>query len=181
MISSFSITGANPGDFAQLNNCSGSRLAAGANCTITIRFTPGAAGARSATLTVIGNGPNNPTVALSGTGIANNPTATVTPTSLVFGPQTIGTQSAAQTVTLSNTGTVRLTVLTYTFGGTNAADFIQNNNCSGGVLNVGANCTIYVRFRPQAGPTGPRGPATLTVNNSQGATATVTSITGTAR
>jgi FtsP/CotA-like multicopper oxidase with cupredoxin domain len=181
MISSFSITGANPSDFAQLNNCSGSRLAAGTSCTITIRFTPGAAGARSATLTVIGNGPNNPTVALSGTGITNNPAATVSSTSLIFGPQTIGTQSAAQTVILSNTGTVRLTVLTYTFGGTNAADFIQNNNCSGGVLNVGASCTIYVRFRPQAGPTGPRGPATLTVNNSQGATATVTSITGTAR
>jgi hypothetical protein len=66
----YSIAGANPADFSQLNNCSGAQLAAGASCTITVRFRPGAVGARSATLTVSGSDPNLATqpVTLSGTG-----------------------------------------------------------------------------------------------------------------
>src|ERR1019366_6703194 len=50
-ISSIAVTGTNNGDFAQTNNC-GTTLAAGASCSIDLTFTPTAAGARSATLTV---------------------------------------------------------------------------------------------------------------------------------
>src|SRR5262249_55153558 len=45
------ITGANPGDFAQTNNC-GASLAAGVSCTFSVTFTPSAVGARGATLSV---------------------------------------------------------------------------------------------------------------------------------
>jgi photosystem II stability/assembly factor-like uncharacterized protein len=64
------IGGTNAGDFAQTNTC-GTTLAAGANCTITATFTPGAPGARSATLSIADNAAGAPqTVALSGTGVA---------------------------------------------------------------------------------------------------------------
>src|ERR1022692_3812957 len=45
------VTGANFGDFKPANNC-GSSVAAGANCSISVVFTPHAAGNRTATLTI---------------------------------------------------------------------------------------------------------------------------------
>jgi hypothetical protein len=61
------ITGANAADFSQTNNCTA--LAPGASCTLTVTFTPSAAGARSATITVTDDDAGSPqTVALSGTG-----------------------------------------------------------------------------------------------------------------
>ncbi|MFI0895054.1 choice-of-anchor D domain-containing protein [Streptomyces sp. NPDC020983] len=56
------------GDFSQTSTC-GSSLAAGASCTVAVKFTPTASGTRTGTLTVTGNASNSPTtVALSGTG-----------------------------------------------------------------------------------------------------------------
>src|SRR5207244_9230765 len=69
-ISSIALTGTNTADFAQSNTCpSGSNtLAAGSSCTISVTFTPGASGARSATLTFTDNAADSPqTVTLSGT------------------------------------------------------------------------------------------------------------------
>jgi pimeloyl-ACP methyl ester carboxylesterase len=67
----------NSGDFAQTNNC-GTTLAAAANCTINVSFTPTAAGARSGAVTITDNAPGSPhVIALSGTGtdFAVNPAA----------------------------------------------------------------------------------------------------------
>jgi hypothetical protein len=67
-ISQISIAGTNAGDFAQTNLC-GNQLATQTKCTIFVSFTPSAAGARSATLTISDDGGESPqTVALSGTG-----------------------------------------------------------------------------------------------------------------
>ena len=58
----------NPTDYAQTNNCSSS-VAAGANCTITITFTPGTTGNRNATLAITDNAPKSPqNVPLTGSG-----------------------------------------------------------------------------------------------------------------
>jgi hypothetical protein len=67
-VSSVSITGPNPGDFSQTNNC-GAVLAPAATCSVSITFAPVATGARSATLSVADNAPGTPqTVPLTGTG-----------------------------------------------------------------------------------------------------------------
>jgi hypothetical protein len=63
-LNSFTFSGANPGDFAQTNNC-GSTLAASASCTINITYTPTAEGSRAAIFTV-GTSANAPTVSLTG-------------------------------------------------------------------------------------------------------------------
>ena len=56
------------GDFSATSDC-GSGLAAGAACTISVRFAPSAGGSRSGTLTIADSAPGAPhTVALSGTG-----------------------------------------------------------------------------------------------------------------
>jgi len=65
---SITFTGADPGDFAETNTC-GASLAARSRCTISLTFTPGATGTRTATLTVTDSANNSPqTMALTGTG-----------------------------------------------------------------------------------------------------------------
>src|SRR5262249_20781181 len=113
VISSIGIAGANSGDFAQLNNCplSPNILAAGASCTISVTFTPTAAGARTANVTLSSNAPGSPhSVPLSGNGVTPTPAVTLSPTSLTFAARNVGTTSPAQNVTLSNTGTGQLTI-----------------------------------------------------------------------
>jgi hypothetical protein len=64
----FSITGTDPTDFTERNNC-GSSIAAGVSCTIAVKFTPTTTGARSAVLTVTDSDAGSPqTVSLSGNG-----------------------------------------------------------------------------------------------------------------
>jgi phospholipase C len=63
-----SLTGSNPGDFAQTNNC-GSSVPVGGSCTVTVTFTPSATGSRTASVSMKDNGGGSPqTVSMSGTG-----------------------------------------------------------------------------------------------------------------
>ena len=87
-MSAVGLGGTNAADFTQTNTCVGTPVAAGGTCTVSVRFTPAAAGARSATLTVTTNGASNPTVALTGTGS----TATV-PAAPVIGAVAVGAGS----------------------------------------------------------------------------------------
>ena len=129
------------GDFAETDTCAGS-VAAGAKCTISVTFTPTASGARSGTLTLTDNASNSPqAVTLSGTGLG--PLISLSPASLTFAAQTVSTRSAAQTITLTNSGNAALTSLTIARTG----NFAQTNTCPAS-LAAGANCTISVTFSP---------------------------------
>ena len=131
------------GDYAQTNTCGGS-LAASANCSINVTFTPTAGGTRTGTLTVTDNAAGSPqTASLTGTGVAVGPSAALSPTSLTFAQQTVGTTSAAQAITLSNGGTAALSITSIAATG----DYAQTNNC-GASLAAGANCSISVTFTP---------------------------------
>jgi phospholipase C len=153
---------ATSGDFSQTNNC-GSLLAAGASCGIAVTFTPTAIGTRTGVLTITDNnkgvGGSQQTVSLTGTGI--NPGGSVSPTSLSFGNQALGTTSAAKNVTLTSTGTTSLNISSITITGTNASDFAETNNCAASMA-PGAKCTINVMFAPTQ--TGTR-TAALTVSD----------------
>src|SRR5207249_3349017 len=88
--------------------------------------------------------------------------------------------SAAQAVTLSNTGSAALSITSIAITGTNSGDFRQTNNC-GSSLAAGSSCAINVTFTPAA--TGTRS-ATLTVtdnasNSPQTVSLTETGATGT--
>jgi hypothetical protein len=140
-----SITGANSNQFSQTNNC-GASLAGGSSCTINVTFRPTTTGSMTATVTVADNASNSPqTVSLAGAGV--QPAASVSPTSLLFLPQLVGTTSGAQTVRLSNTGSGTLTISSIAISGGNSGDFAQTNNCGGSVA-AGATCTISVTFTP---------------------------------
>jgi len=93
------------------------------------------------------------------------------PTSLTFASQAVGTTSAAQTMTLTNTGTAALNVTSIAA----SAQYAQTNTCGSSVA-AGANCTISVTFTPTA--TGSR-PGTITItDNATGSPQTV-SLAGT--
>ncbi|MHB8600371.1 MAG: N,N-dimethylformamidase beta subunit family domain-containing protein, partial [Ktedonobacteraceae bacterium] len=161
-ISNIAISGSNASDFAQTNTCT-SPLAQGANCTISVTFTPGANGSRSASVTVTDNAPNSPqSIPLSGTGVTPAPAITITPSSLSFGNQNVGSTSSAQPLTVTSSGTATLTISNIAISGTNASDFAQTNTCTA-PLAPEATCTINVTFTP--GASGSRsGTVTITDN-----------------
>ena len=67
-ISSIAVSGTDAADFAATNTCSTS-LAAGASCTISVNFTPGDVGSRTAKIVITDGAGNSPqTVYLTGTG-----------------------------------------------------------------------------------------------------------------
>ncbi len=77
------------------------------------------------------------------------PVASVAPLSLAFGNQLVKTTSAAQTVTLTNTGASPLVIVGFPLTGANAADFAQTNTCGASVAPT-VSCTISVTFTPAA-------------------------------
>jgi hypothetical protein len=169
-ITSFAVTGTNASDFAQTNTCSNS-LVAGANCTISVTFTPSASGARAAALSIADNASGSPqTVSLSGTGTSNTAVVSLSPTSLAFGNQPVQITSSAQTVTLTNTGTGTLSITSLATSGTNASDFAEVDTCGSSVA-AGANCTIAVWFTPAA--SGTRTAALSIADNASGSPQTV--------
>lgn len=97
--------------------------------------------------------------------------AQLTPSSLAFSSQLVGTSGAAQPVTLTNPGNGTLTISSIAASG----DFSQTNNC-GSSLASGAHCTINVTFKPTA--TGTRN-GTLTVTDNASNSPQTASLTGT--
>jgi uncharacterized repeat protein (TIGR03803 family) len=78
--------------------------------------------------------------------------ASLSPASLSFGDQALGTPSPAKRVIVKNTGTTTLTIAGIAITGTNARDFVQTHNC-GSSLAAGASCSINVTFKPTASGT----------------------------
>ncbi len=95
------------------------------------------------------------------------PIVSLSPTSLTFGAQASGTASAAQTVTLSNTGSAALSITGtgINITGANATDFSQTNPCGASVA-AGGNCVISVTFTPSLSAGSET--ATLNVNDTAG-------------
>ena len=130
------------GDFSQSNTCP-STLPINANCAITVVFSPTAASVRTGTITISDNAPTSPQVVnLNGTGTPS-PAISFSPTSLSFESQTVGTTSAPQAVTVTNTGSAPLTITSIAASGS----FTETNNCTA-PLQPTTNCVISVTFTP---------------------------------
>jgi len=136
-------------DFHQTSTTCTSTLAVGVSCTVQVTFQPTVAGPISASVEVTDDAVGSPQSAtLSGTGTAA-PVATFSTTSVTFTAQGVGTQSAAQMVTLTNTGTAVLNIEGISITGANASDFTQTNDCVASMA-VNAVCTFNVKFTPAA-------------------------------
>jgi uncharacterized protein YjdB len=142
----YSIT---PGaSFSQTNSCpiSPSALPAGGTCSIMVTFSPSSLGAVSGTLSVAHNATGSPvTASLSGTGI--NPVA-LSPSSLSFGSQNIGTTGSGRTIQVTNAQPVPLSINSIQVTG----DFEETNTCPA-TLAANTSCPVTVRFSPTAAGT----------------------------
>jgi hypothetical protein len=147
---SIALAGTNPADFAQTHTC-GTSLTAGANCTISVTFTPTTTGSRTATLTT---GITGVSAALSGSGVTSGgggAGVTVSPNPLNFGSQAVGTTSSTLTSILTNSSSTALTI-TAPFGLTGDYAFAGAGNCPavGGSVPAGGSCSITLDFTPTA-------------------------------
>jgi len=143
VISGVAMAGTNVTDFNQSGTCRSS-LAAGANCTIGVTFTPSLIGPRSASITITDNSVGSPhSVSLSGVGVNSGPNATLSAASLTFPNESVGTTSPAQSITLSNYGTTPLNVSDITA----SSSFSETDNCVPSLASA-ATCTINVTFTP---------------------------------
>ncbi|MBS1799909.1 MAG: choice-of-anchor D domain-containing protein [Acidobacteria bacterium] len=134
---------ASSGDFAIAANTCAATLAPNTGCTVAIAFAPTASGARTGSFTITGGG-DVLTAALSGTAVLPA-TDALSPPSLTFGAQALGTGSAAQQVTLTNNGDVALTLISAQATG----DFTAANAC-GNSLAAHATCAVSVVFQPKS-------------------------------
>lgn len=75
--------------------------------------------------------------------IAQTPAVSLSPASLAFANQNFGVTSAAQVVTLTNSGTGALSIISIAASG----DFAQANNCGTSVA-AGASCTLSITSTP---------------------------------
>jgi len=80
-------------------------------------------------------------------GVSFSPFLALSPTSLTFGSQPVGTVTGGQNVTVTNTGNATMTISSIVASG----DFgILSTNC-GSSLSVGSTCSLTVNFLPTAG------------------------------
>jgi hypothetical protein len=134
------------GDFAISANTCGASLGSQMGCTVSITFTPTASGTRTGTLAITDNAGGvvgTQTATLTGVGEAPF-TDTLTPVSLTFAQQRVGTVSAVQQVTITNAGDVPLTLLNASMS---PGDFTVVNGC-GTSLAGHATCALSVAFVP---------------------------------
>ncbi len=150
-----SLTGADPGDFSVTGlspSCAGHAVQPGATCMVTLAFTPGAQGPRSATFTLTDNA-NPTTQSVTLTGVGTQPGATVTPSNLDFGAAPLDSSRGPQLVTISSTGDTVLLVSGYSIGGADPGDFaVLGGSCPPAPysLAAGSACTVDVAMSPTA-------------------------------
>ncbi|WP_263350710.1 beta strand repeat-containing protein [Acidicapsa acidisoli] len=133
------------GDYSLAANGCGGSLASGANCTLTVQFSPTVPGTRIGSVTIQSTTSGFvPVLAgLTGTGL---PTAqlVVDPTTLAFGSVEVGSNSTPLQLTVSNPGTGTLQGLSIS----TASPFsVGSGNC-GTSLPAGGTCTAPVTFSP---------------------------------
>jgi hypothetical protein len=148
------LTGANAGDFSEMNTCNNSTVAVGNSCTISVTFQPVAVGIRTAQVQLSDDAPNSPqSISLTGSGgSVPAPVATLTPETLTFPATAQGALSAPMSISLTNSGNapLHISVNGVVLAGTNPGDFSQTNTCSGATLAVADGCTIALTFQPTA-------------------------------
>lgn len=102
------------------------------------------------------------------------PFASVSTSAIAFGTQAVNSTSAAQVVTVTNTGDANLIFTSLVLGGTNSNQFARNTTCTTGGTGLapGASCTVSVTFTPTT--TGAKSATLSITDNATGSPQTVT-------
>jgi len=158
------ITSTNTTDYHATNNCpaSGSTLAGGASCTVSVTFGPQSTGAKRGTVAVADSDPSTPQlIGLTGTGTSN---VSLSPSTITFPTTAVGVLSKATPVTLTNNTGASLTLGATPITVTAPFVVASNSTCTANlVVAASGNCVINVEMKPSVvGYTS----GTLSVNDS---------------
>ncbi|MBI3714754.1 MAG: choice-of-anchor D domain-containing protein [Betaproteobacteria bacterium] len=129
-------------------------IPAGGSCSFSVNVTASAAGSYSGSVAA-GLIVTPPTSNVASNQVTltvappNSPAVTLTPASLQFGSQGIGTTSAAKTVVVTNSGNAALTITRISSIGDFA--FVSNCPLAPATLGTGATCKIDVIYSPLVG------------------------------
>jgi hypothetical protein len=142
------IAGGDSGSFRLLDeNCTGAELAPGGSCTAHVRFTPQAAGPKTARLAFFGDGSDGMMVFLSGEGVGA--AATLFPSAFDFGSLAVGTRSVPHAFAVRNDGGAPLLLARVAVVGPDLDQFeLAGEECTGTSLDPGEECLAWVRFAP---------------------------------
>lgn len=152
----------------------GTQLAGGESCAVVLRFTPGATGLRSATLTVEHNAQGgSSSVALSGFGNSTpQPGLMLDANRVDLGEQVASARSSERVLTVVNNGQAALQIAGLTLGGAQAGEFALGGSCAVGTpVEAQGRCTIAVALTPA--DLGTRNATLQIASNTPGGTASV--------
>jgi hypothetical protein len=141
------LTGPNAGDFAVTSGAAPFAVAPGDSHFVEVTFAPTVAGAKTATLRIESDDPDEGTVDvdLAGNGLA--PDISVDPASHDFGGTPVGVPVVRSSV-VRNAGTSDLQVTATTLEGVDPADFAITAGGGPFVLAAGDSSTVEVTFAP---------------------------------
>ncbi len=145
-ITAVSITGVDPDEFGQTNQCGA--IPPRGSCLVNVTFTPNLPYTKkTAVLAITSNDPKKPTLNVKLSGQVPPPKISATPASINFGKIAAGTSSSTKTITIKNNGMSDLVISSTTVSGTNADVFSADNKCS--AIPNGGSCTFDVTFTPK--------------------------------
>lgn len=148
---SISISGPNATSFSETNNC-GKTLKPGDSCSLNLTFEPKALGWLDAFLEISDNSFTDPNEEISIRGLGTNSSVLLSPTSLNFRSEPVGTAAPGQKVRLTAQGTEDVLLRGPGLGihviNNSAPSFRQANDC-GSIAKAGTSCTITVTFDPK--------------------------------
>jgi hypothetical protein len=144
-----SLANSNGAEFLVSGNTCGATLAPGAACTLSVAYSPSAAGLDNAALTFDYGGGGSLSVPLSGMNTVVAPPPGIgqlsMPATVNMPDQLLGNASAPQEVMISNVGTDPVKVAS--IRSSNAGEFsVSGNTCSS--VAAGESCTFKVTFAP---------------------------------
>ncbi len=133
------------GDFSETDNCAQATIAAGANCSLNVTYSPTQSGSGAGQLTIAANVQGGSiAVTLGGTGLSTGSVA-LSPSRVDFGPVPVGTNSSALSVTMTNSGATAVPITSLNVSGPFA---LTSNSCGTVSLAANTDCVLLVEFQP---------------------------------
>ena len=129
------------------DGCSGTAVAPGGTCVITVTFTPAMSGPSMGSFDIMSDDPNEATVTVEVSGAGAAPQISVSPQTLTFPSQLTG-QVQTRTVTVTNDGSADLVIGMIDSGAFVAPFSLAGDACSGATLMPDASCELMIEFAP---------------------------------
>ncbi|HWO28310.1 MAG TPA: choice-of-anchor D domain-containing protein [Candidatus Acidoferrum sp.] len=163
------------GPFTSASNKLPTTLNPGESLTFNLIFKPSASGVASGSLTINSTAENSPSVVnLNGTGVSTPAPGNlaISPSSLSFGTEPVGSSSAAQSILVSNNGAGSITISSVGVSG----PFTVTGGTAPVTLNSGQTMTLKATFSPSAAGAAS---GNLTINSTDGNSPATVTLSGT--